>query len=241
MAKNENILLEVDNIHVNYGHFEALRGISFEIRQGEIVALLGSNGAGKSTTINTVSGLTALKQGEIIFDGQNITKIPSYDRVKMGIVQVPEGRKLFPGMTVHENLLIGSFLPHTRAKRAENLEMCFEIFPRLKEREKQLAGSLSGGEQQMCAISRALMSCPKLLMLDEPSLGLAPMIVDMIFDTIVKISQLGVTVMLVEQNVLASLDIANRGYVFEVGENVLTGTSDELLNNEEMKRAYLGI
>ncbi len=159
----------------------------------------------------------------------------------MGIVQVPEGRKLFPSMTVYDNLLVGSYLPQTRKSRDENLEMCFSIFPKLAERRQQLAGSLSGGEQQMCAISRALMSCPKLLMLDEPSLGLAPVVVDMIFDTIVKINKLGMTILLVEQNVLATLDIAHRGYVIEVGSNVLSGSNTELLNNEDMRKAYLGI
>ena len=234
-------MLKIDNIVVNYGNFEALHGISLEIKPGEIVALLGGNGAGKTTTINTVSGTTHMVSGDILYNGQSIANIPPHERVAMGIVQVPEGRKLFPAMTVYENLLIGSYLPESRKKRAENLDMCFTIFPKLAERRGQLAGSLSGGEQQMCAISRALMSCPKLLMLDEPSLGLAPLVVDMIFDTIIQISKMGMTVLIVEQNVLATLDIADRGYVIEVGSNVFSGASKDLINNEDMRKAYLGI
>lgn len=234
-------MLKIENIVVNYGNFEALHGISLEIKQGEIVALLGGNGAGKTTTINTVSGTTHLVSGDILYNGESIAKIPAHERVAMGIVQVPEGRKLFPSMTVYDNLLIGSYLPESRKKRAENLEMCFNIFPKLAERRQQLAGSLSGGEQQMCAISRALMASPKLLMLDEPSLGLAPLVVDMIFDTIIKIREMGVTVLVVEQNVLATLDVADRGYVIEVGNNVFSGPSQELMDNEDMRKAYLGI
>ena len=234
-------MLKIENIVVNYGNFEALHGISLDIKPGEIVALLGGNGAGKPTTINTISGTTHLVSGDILYNGVSIAKIPAHERVAMGIVQVPEGRKLFPSMTVYDNLLIGSYLPESRKKRAENLEMCFSIFPKLAERRQQLAGSLSGGEQQMCAISRALMASPKLLMLDEPSLGLAPLVVDMIFDTIIKIRKMGVTVLVVEQNVLATLDIANRGYVIEVGNNVFSGPSQELMNNEDMRKAYLGI
>lgn len=234
-------MLKIENIVVNYGNFEALHGISLEIKQGEIVALLGGNGAGKTTTINTVSGMTHLVSGDILYNGESIAKIAAHERVAMGIVQVPEGRKLFPSMTVYENLLIGSYLPESRKKRAENLEMCFNIFPKLAERRQQLAGSLSGGEQQMCAISRALMASPKLLMLDEPSLGLAPLVVDMIFDTIIKIREMGVTVLVVEQNVLATLDVADRGYVIEVGNNVFSGPSQELMDNEDMRKAYLGI
>ena len=233
-------MLKIENIVVNYGNFEALHGISLDIKPGEIVALLGGNGAGK-TTINTISGTTHLVSGDILYNGVSIAKIPAHERVAMGIVQVPEGRKLFPSMTGNDNLLIGSYLPESRKKRAENLEMCFSIFPKLAERRQQLAGSLSGGEQQMCAISRALMASPKLLMLDEPSLGLAPLVVDMIFDTIIKIRKMGVTVLVVEQNVLATLDIANRGYVIEVGNNVFSGPSQELMNNEDMRKAYLGI
>ena len=233
-------MLKIDSIVVNYGNFEALHGISMDVKEGEIVALLGGNGAGKSTTINTISGLTSLQAGKVVFQGENINNVPRHERVKLGIIQVPEGRKLFPSMTVMDNLLIGSYLPQTRKKRPETLEMCLEIFPKLAERRKQLAGSLSGGEQQMCAIARALMGQPKLLMLDEPSLGLAPVMVDTIFDTIVRINKMGVTILLVEQNVLVSLAIASRGYVIEVGNNVMDGDNESLLNNEEMKKAYLG-
>ncbi|HWQ77778.1 MAG TPA: ABC transporter ATP-binding protein [Anaerovoracaceae bacterium] len=234
-------MLRVDNIHVNYGHFEALRGISLEIREGEIVALLGGNGAGKTTTINTISGMTDMYQGDITFDGASIKGLPAHERVKRGIIQVPEGRRLFPYMSVMDNLLIGSYLPQTRSKRKETLGMCFELFPRLYERKSQLAGSLSGGEQQMCAISRALMEQPKVLMLDEPSLGLAPVIVDKIFEVLITINKAGMTLLIVEQNVLASLDIATRGYVIETGENVLEGSRKELMDSGDLKKAYLGI
>ncbi len=234
-------MLRVDNIHVNYGSFQALNGISLEIREGEIVALLGSNGVGKSTTINTISGLTSLVSGDIFFQGKSINGIPAHKRVELGIIQVPEGRRLFPSMTVRENLLVGSYLKSARAKRKETLERCFELFPKLAERQTQLAGSLSGGEQQMCAIARAFMSQPKLLMLDEPSLGLAPVIVDQIFETIRKLNKEGMSILLVEQNVLASLEIAQRAYVIETGENYISGTNEELRGNDEIRKAYLGI
>ena len=226
---------------MNYGHSEALRGISLEVKDGEIVALLGNNGAGKTTTINTVSGLTQLVGGTVEFMGEDITHMPTYERVKRGIVQVPEGRKLFPQLSVYENLLIGSYLPEVRKKRKENLELCYEIFPKLYERRNQLASSLSGGEQQMCAISRGLMQCPKILMLDEPSLGLAPVVVDGIFETLVKINKQGMTIFLVEQNVQSSLEIADRAYIIEIGENVMNGPAGELMANEDLKKAYLGI
>lgn len=234
-------MLKIKDLSVNYGNFEALRKISLEVEKGEVVALLGSNGAGKTTLINTISGIVQPKSGDIEFDGQSILKVPAYERVQRGIVQVPEGRKLFPYMSVYENLMMGSYLPQNRKKRQENLEMCYEIFPKLAERSNQLAESLSGGEQQMCAISRALMSNPKILMLDEPSLGLAPVVVDQVFDAIVRISKAGMTVLMVEQNALATLEIADRGYVIEVGQNVMNGDSKWLLDNEDMKKAYLGI
>lgn len=234
-------MLKINDIHVNYGYSEALRGVNIHINEGEIVALLGNNGAGKTTTVNTVSGITNLVSGNIEFQGEDITKLPAYDRVKRGIVQVPEGRKLFPYLSVYENLLIGSYLPELRAKRKENLEMCFEIFPKLYERKNQLANSLSGGEQQMCAIARGLMQNPKILMLDEPSLGLAPVIVDGIFKTLKKINEQGTTIFLIEQNVQSSLEIADRAYIIEIGQDVMNGTSAELLANEELKKAYLGI
>ena len=234
-------MLIVDNIHVNYDHFQALTGVSLEVHAGEIVALLGSNGVGKSTTINTISGLTKITSGDVIFNGESIKDIPAYKRVEMGIVQVPEGRRLFPSMTVRENLLVGSYLKGARVKRKETLEYCFEMFPKLAERQNQLAGSLSGGEQQMCAIARAFMSRPKLLMLDEPSLGLAPVIVDQIFKTIQRLNKDGMSILLVEQNVLASLEIAQRAYVIETGQNYISGTSEELQGNDEIRQSYLGM
>ena len=234
-------MLKIDNIVVYYGNLQALRGVSLEVNKGEIVALLGSNGAGKSTTINTISGMVPLRSGTITYQGQVINDMPAHDRVKLGIVQVPEGRKLFPSMTVLDNLIIGSYLPKAKAARKETLEMVLDIFPKMADRRKQLAGSLSGGEQQMCAIGRALMSKPELLMLDEPSLGLAPVIVDTVFASLERIRSMGVTILLVEQNLLASLAIADRGYVIEVGANVVNDTAAGLANNERVRTAYLGI
>lgn len=235
------MLLKVDNIVVSYGEFQALHGVSLEVEEGAITALLGSNGAGKTTTIKTISGQLIPRSGSLSFNGEDITHMPIYERVGKGIVQVPEGRKLFPYMSVEENLLCGSYLPKARKLRAENLERCYEILPKLKERRKQLAGSLSGGEQQMCAIARGIMATPKLLVMDEPSLGLAPIIVESIFDTINKLKSEGITILLVEQNVASSLTIADRAYVIETGENVLNGTGEELKNNEDLQKAYLGI
>lgn len=234
-------MLKIDNIFVNYGNFEALHGVSLSVEEGKIVALVGGNGAGKTTMINTISGLTTLRKGDIFLDDESIQKLPAHERVKRGIIQVPEGRKLFPYMSVYENLMMGSYLPKNRAKRKENLEMCFEIFPKMAERKDQMAGTMSGGEQQMCAICRALMSQPRILMLDEPSLGLAPVIVDTVLDSIVKINQAGVTILLVEQNVLATLDIADYAYAIEIGQNALEGTGKEMLENEQIRSTYLGI
>lgn len=235
------MLLEVNSIKVNYGHFQAIDDVSLNISEGEIVALLGSNGAGKTTTINSISGLVKLSEGSISFNGKDITNLPVYERVNQGLVQVPEGRKLFPFMSVMDNLMIGSYPKRAKEKKNENLEMCLELFPKLAERKNQQAGSLSGGEQQMCAIARALMETPKLLMLDEPSLGLAPVIVDQIFDTLIKIRNMGMTLLLVEQNVLSSLEIADRAYVIETGHNVMEGDSSSLMDNADLKKAYLGI
>ncbi|MHC1762251.1 MAG: ABC transporter ATP-binding protein [Negativicutes bacterium] len=234
-------MLKVDNLNVFYGNFEALRSVSLEVGAGEIVALLGANGAGKSTTINTISGLTEMRSGEVSFNGQDLAAMPAYERVNLGIVQVPEGRKLFPVMTVLDNLLVGSFAKEARKHRTETLEMVYGLFPRLEERKDQLAGTLSGGEQQMCAVARGLMARPQILMLDEPSLGLAPIMVETIFEAIVKINKLGTSILLVEQNVLYALEIANRGYVVETGETVLQGSSRELSSNEELRKAYLGL
>ncbi|MGI5935191.1 MAG: ABC transporter ATP-binding protein [Oscillospiraceae bacterium] len=234
-------MLTIDKICVNYGSFQALHGISLQVNEGEIVALLGSNGAGKTTTIKTASGLLQPLSGTITFLGEDLSKYKLHEISSLGLVQVPEGRRLFPDMTVHDNLLIGSYAKVTRARRAENLEMCYEMFPRLAERRKQMAGSLSGGERQMVAIARALMQCPKLLMLDEPSLGLAPVIVEQVFETIQRINKMGTTILLVEQNVQSSLEIADRAYVIETGRNVMEGSARELLGNDELRAAYLGM
>jgi len=235
------MLLKVDNIYVSYGSFQALHGVSFDVNEGEIVALLGSNGAGKSTTLKTISGQLIQTSGSIQFKGEEISKMPIYERVEKGIVQVPEGRRLFPYLTIEENLICGSFLKDNRKNRKENMERCYEIFPKLYERRKQQAGTLSGGEQQMVAIARGLMSNPKLLMMDEPSLGLAPIIVESIFETILTISKQGTTILLVEQNVSFSLEVANRIFVLETGENVMSGTGEEMRNNSDLQKTYLGI
>ena len=234
-------MLTLKDVHVDYGHFHALQGISFEIKQGEIVALLGSNGAGKTTTINTISGINKVFSGEIIYKGQSINDVRPNDRVQMGIVQVPEGRKLFPYMTVMDNLLVGSFNKASRASRKESLEMCFDLFPKLYERRTQFAGTLSGGEQQMVAVSRAIMACPQIIMFDEPSLGLAPVIVEDVFENIKKLNKMGRTILLVEQNVMLSLEVADRAYVIENGRNVMNGLANELMENESIREAYLGI
>lgn len=234
-------MLKLENIHVNYGQFEVLRGISLEIKQGEIVALLGGNGAGKTTTINTIMNLNSLREGDILFKGESIRELPTHERVQQGIVVCPEGRKLFPHMSVYDNLLVGGYSPRARQMREENLDRCFTLFPKLYERRNQLARTMSGGEQQMCAIGRALMASPEILMLDEPSLGLAPVIVQKIFETLVEINKSGMTILLVEQNVMSSLEIASRGYIIETGENVISGSADELLHSEDVRKAYLGI
>lgn len=234
-------MLKVTDLYVNYGSFEALLGISLEVGENEIVALLGSNGAGKTTTINTISGLLKPLSGNITFMGEDLSGYKLHEISGLGLIQVPEGRKLFPDMTVHDNLLVGSYEKKARARRKENLEMCYSMFPKLAERSRQLTGSLSGGERQMVAIARALMQCPKLLMLDEPSLGLAPLIVEQVFETIHKINQMGTSILLVEQNVRSSLEIAQRAYVIETGQNVLKGPAKELLSNENLKATYLGL
>ena len=235
-------MLDIKNLHVNYGKFQALMGVDFHMNEGEIVALLGANGAGKTTTINAISGMRHVVQGDILFRGESIVRLPSYEIVKRGIIQVPEGRRLFPYMTVEENLIVGSTLEEPRRHRKENMEKCYELFPKLYERRRQFAGSLSGGEQQMCAIARAIMQCPKLLMLDEPSLGLAPVIVDDIFETIINLNKKEhMSILLVEQNLQASLEIADHAFVIETGHNVIHGTGEELIENEQIKKAYLGI
>ncbi|MGI6739473.1 MAG: ABC transporter ATP-binding protein [Christensenellales bacterium] len=206
-----------------------------------MVALLGSNGAGKTTTINTISGITDLVDGDITFEGKSIKDKPAFERVSDGIIQVPEGRKLFPGMSVLENLIVGSYVKSARKQRKENLDMVMELFPKLKERRSQMAGSLSGGEQQMVAIARGLMACPKILMMDEPSLGLAPVIVDQIFEIILDINKAGITILLVEQNVAASLEIAHHAFVIETGNTVMSGEAKKLSQDKKLQKFYLGL
>ncbi|MCW2710775.1 MAG: transporter ATP-binding protein [Marmoricola sp.] len=231
-------LLEVDDIEVRYGAIRALKGVSFHVEEGEVVALLGANGAGKTTTQKTVSGMMRPALGEIRFDGQRIDGFPAHDLIRLGICHVPEGRRVFPRMTVAENLEMGAF----RFKRPDQavLARCYELFPRLLERKSQLAGTLSGGEQQMLAIARALMGKPRLLLLDEPSMGLAPLIVRQIFDIVREINASGVTVLIVEQNAAQALALADRGYVLETGEIVLSGTGTDLLADDRIRAAYLG-
>ncbi|WP_127501412.1 ABC transporter ATP-binding protein [Actinoplanes solisilvae] len=235
------MLLEIDNVTLAYGRIQALHGISLNVGEGEVVALIGANGAGKSTTMRAVSGLRPVSQGTIRFDGEDITKMRADLRVVRGVSQSPEGRGIFPGMTVRENLEMGAYTRRNRAEIDEDLNRAFTLFPRLKEREKQAGGTLSGGEQQMLAVGRALMSRPKLLLLDEPSMGLAPMLIQQIFDIIVEINQQGTTVLLVEQNAQQALSRAHRAYVLETGRIVKEGTGAELLNDPAVKDAYLGV
>ena len=231
----------MENINTFYSSIQVLRDVSFDIQEGEIVSMVGGNGAGKTTLLKTISGLLSPRLGTINFLGERIDRLPPYKIVEKGAIQIPEGRKLFPPLTVLENLKLGAYLPSNKQKRAESLKRVFQIFPILEERKDQLAGTLSGGEQQMLAIGRGLMSLPKLLMLDEPSLGLAPLMVKEIFRVINEINKQGTTILLVEQNVKQSLALANRGYVLENGRIVLSGNSDELLRNEHTKKAYLGM
>ena len=233
-------LLEVRDLDFAYGDVHVLHGVSLSLEAGEIVTLVGSNGAGKSTTLRNVSRLLKPRSGSIVFDGHDLTKLASHEIVELGVVQVPEGRRVFPEMTVAENLRMGSYARSARGERASNLERGLALFPRLRERYGQLAGTLSGGEQQMLAIARGLMAKPRLLLLDEPSLGLSPLLVKTIFDTIAQINRQGVSVLLVEQNVYQSLRIANRGYVLETGRIALSGTGQELLDNAQVKAAFLG-
>ncbi len=232
-------LLKVDDIHVYYGAIHAIKGVSFEVNEGEIVTLIGANGAGKSTTLNTVAGLLRPRSGSITFDGKNLATIPANKTVSLGMALCPEGRRIFQQMTVRENLEMGGF---TRPKNEIPVSMdeMFQRFPRLKEREKQIAGTLSGGEQQMLAIARAMMSKPRLLMLDEPSMGLAPILVEQIFDIIKELHAAGVTILLVEQNAQMALSIADRAYVLETGTVSKTGPADELLHDDDVRKAYLG-
>ena len=234
-------MLRVEDLRVSYGQVVALWSVSFDVEAGEIVALVGGNGAGKTTTLKTVSGLLRPGAGRVLLDGDELQQRSTMEIVDRGVVQVPEGRKLFPDMTVRDNLLLGAFRPSSRPRQEERLEQVFEVFPRLRERARQVAGTLSGGEQQMVAIGRGLMAGPRILMLDEPSLGLAPIMVEEMFRVIVEINRAGVTVLLVEQNTEHALAIAHRGFVLESGRVVLSGTGAELLANERVREAYLGL
>lgn len=234
------MMLNVENLNVYYGAIHALKGINFHLEEGEIVALIGANGAGKSTTLNTISGLLRADPGKIEFQGEDITQTPPQEVVKKGIIQVPEGRKIFARMTVMENIEMGAYTQPDKEKFAENLEAVFSRFPRLKERQKQLGGTLSGGEQQMLAMARGLMGNPQLILLDEPSMGLAPILVEQIFEIIQSINEHGTSILLVEQNAQMALSIADRGYVLETGKTVLEGTGYDLLNNPLVEEAYLG-
>lgn len=233
-------MLKINDLHVYYGPIHALKGISFEVNDGEIVTLIGSNGAGKSTTLNTITGLIKPRSGSITLDGEEISNISSHLIVQKGISLSPEGREVFPALTVEENLILGAYTRKEKDEIDKNFARVYELFPRLKERINQTAGTLSGGEQQMLAIGRALMSSPNILLLDEPSMGLAPNLVQMIFELIVNINRQGTTVLLIEQNANMALSIANRAYVLETGNIVLSGDSKELLKDDRVRKAYLG-
>ena len=232
-------ILVVKGLEVYYGVIQAIKGISFEVNQGEIIALIGANGAGKTTTLQTITGLIPSKAGTITYEGKDITKIPGYKLVGMGIAHVPEGRRVFAELSVLQNLKLGAYTRNDKNEMEETLKMVYERFPRLEERKNQMAGTLSGGEQQMLAMGRALMSHPKLIVMDEPSMGLSPLYVNEIFDIIQKINKDGVTVLLVEQNAKKALSIANRAYVLETGKIALSGDAKELMNDDSVKKAYL--
>ena len=232
-------ILEVKDLEVYYGVIQAIKGLSFEVNQGEIIALIGANGAGKTTTLQTITGLIPSKAGTITYEGQDITKIPGYKLVGMGIAHVPEGRRVFAELSVLQNLKLGAYTRNDKNEMEETLKMIYERFPRLEERKNQMAGTLSGGEQQMLAMGRALMSHPKLIVMDEPSMGLSPLYVNEIFDIIQKINADGVTVLLVEQNAKKALSIASRAYVLETGKIALSGDAKDLMNDDSVKKAYL--
>ena len=232
-------MLEVRNLEVYYGVIQALKGISFDVEQGEIVALIGANGAGKTTTLHTITGLLSAKAGTISYQGTDITRVPGYKLVKMGIAHVPEGRRVFSNLTVLQNLKMGAYTRSDKGEIEETLKLVYRRFPRLEERKNQPAGTLSGGEQQMLAMGRALMSHPKLIVMDEPSMGLSPIYVNEIFDIIQKINEDGTTVLLVEQNAKKALSIADRAYVLETGKIILSGDADDLLHNDQVRKAYL--
>lgn len=233
-------LLEVTDVHAHYGAIEALKGVSLTVEQGEVVTLIGSNGAGKSTTLRAITGLTPASSGSVVIDGEDITRVPAHEIVDRGIALSPEGRHCFPRMTVRENLDLGAHRRRRDTTVAQDLERVFELFPRLREREKQKAGTMSGGEQQMLAMGRALMAKPRVLLLDEPSMGIAPILVQRIYETIAEINRSGMTILLVEQNANYALDASKRGYVLETGRIVLQGGSDALRSDPDVQRAYLG-
>ena len=239
-TQTRDVILKIEDIHTFYGSIEALKGISLEVREGEIVTLIGANGAGKSTTLRSINGLNRPREGSIVFKGKNITTRPPHEIVAMGISQSPEGRRLFPRMSVVENLEMGAFQRGDRRGIREDMDRVYGLFPRLAERKNQQAGTMSGGEQQMCAIGRALMARPQLLMLDEPSMGLAPIFVEKIFEIIGEINDQGTTILLVEQNALMALDTANRGYVLETGQVALADDAKSLRSNEQVRKTYLG-
>ncbi len=233
-------MLEIKDLEVYYGMIQAIKVVSFEVNEGEVIALIGANGAGKTTILHTITGLLEAKKGTVTFDGKDITKVPAHRIVTMGMAHVPEGRRVFSNLTVFQNLKMGAYTRKDKTEIEESLKTVYKRFPRLEERQNQLAGTLSGGEQQMLAMGRALMSHPRIILMDEPSMGLSPIFVNEIFDIIKKVSAGGTTVLLVEQNAKKALSISDRGYVLETGNIVLSGKSDELLNNDSIKKAYLG-
>ena len=233
-------MLEIKDIEVYYGMIQAIKGISFEVNEGEVIALIGANSAGKTTTLHTITGLLSPKKGSVIFEGKDITKVPAHKIVSLGIAHVPEGRRVFAELTVYENLKMGAYTRKDKDEIEKTLEMVYKRFPRLEERKNQLAGTLSGGEQQMLAMGRALMSHPKIIVMDEPSMGLSPILVNEIFDIIQEVSKGGTTVLLVEQNAKKALSIADRAYVLETGRIVLEGDAKVLMNDDSIKKAYLG-
>jgi branched-chain amino acid transport system ATP-binding protein len=239
-GNGKGVVLEIENVHTYYGSIHALKGVSLKVHEGEVVTLIGANGAGKSTTLRSINGINHAREGRIVFQGRDITRAAPHTIVKMGIAQSPEGRRLFPRMSVLENLEMGAFQREDRSAFKEDLDRVFDLFPRLAERKNQKAGTMSGGEQQMCAMGRALMARPKLLLLDEPSMGLAPIFVERIFEIVREINSQGTPILLVEQNALMALDAANRGYVMETGVIALEGDAKDLRNNEKVRQTYLG-
>ena len=233
-------MLKIEDLYVSYGMINAIKGVSFEVNEGEVVSLIGANGAGKTTILHTITGLLKPKSGSVMFEGKELTTTPAHEIVKLGMAHVPEGRRVFADLSVYDNLMLGAYTRKDKNEIAKTLEMVYERFPRLEERKKQIAGTLSGGEQQMLAMGRALMSKPRIILMDEPSMGLSPLFVNEVFDIIKKISASGTTVLLVEQNAKKALSISDRAYVLETGKIVLSGDAHELMNNDSVKKAYLG-